>query len=224
MRWALALLAIGLAVCLLTRPTGPVSDPSRNAHIDSATAVHRADSAALASADTALARDARDSSVRVLTDSADALGKRLDSLDRLAARWRRVARLRGDSLRDVRREPGAEVPDTLAFDSATVELPADSSLSCESRYAGRLQQLALYGEALERCRIRGDTLRATLIGVRDSFKVSAHYLQASDSLLRWERDRPRPCRVSLGITSVGCGTAMTGTAVLTSLLWVIVGH
>lgn len=222
MKILVALLALALLVCILTRPSGPVTDSGRDRHADSAKAVHRADSTALALADSTLARDARDSSVRTLADSADALGHRLDSLDRLATRWKRVARLRGDSLVAVRLEPGAGIPgDTLALSAATEELSADSSLSCEARYGGRLRQLGLLGRALEGCRARGDTLRAVLVRVRDSFELSAHYLVASDSLLRWERDRPRPCRINLVLAHVGCGATMGGIGVLGFVLGMV---
>lgn len=221
------LLAVGLVICWATRPSGPVSDPSRDTHLDSAAAVHRADSVALSLADTTLARLARDSSVERLADSAAALGKRLDELDRLAARRARekaAALHRSDSLMavvDSMTQPLAPgVLDTITV--SPEELASDSALSCESRYRERLRQLDMLSDALERCRTQKDTLQSVLIGVRDQLGNSSHFLATSDSLLRWERDRPRPCRVNLLVASVGCGKAMGGTAVLTSIFWLVV--
>jgi hypothetical protein len=221
--WALCGL---LAVLCVWRPwaPGPVTDVGRDAHIDSSGTVQRMDSNALASTDSALARAARDSSVQRLNDSAVALGHRLDSLDRVAMRLRRANQARKDSLRALA-QVDSMTGNAFDLDTVSTAIAADTGdVSCESRYAGRLTQLTLMGEALDRCRIRGDTLRAVLIGVRDTLLFTRGYLQSSDSLLRWERDRPRPCQVDLWVKKVSCEAAMGGTAVVTSLLWLVATH
>lgn len=223
------LLAVSLAVCIFLRPsTGHVGDASRDQHIDSAPGIQRADSAALVHADTAIARSQRDSAVIAdLADSAKRMGRRLDELDRLAAlrlRQKRAATAARDSaIAVVDSMVGSKLPDTLALDTATVELAEpDSSLSCESRYTGRLAQLSLLGDALERCRARGDTVRVALIGVRDTLKLTKGYLHVSDSLLKWERDRPRDCTQDLVVTEVACWKVDAGVGVVGIILGLFV--
>lgn len=204
---------------------GPVVDPGRDAHIDSAGAVQAMGDTALEHADTTIVRSQADVKITAaLVDSLARMHRRNDSLDALvAARTRQRNAERRLRLADsTTTDSLLAVVDSMTqprtgsvLDTITVspqELAADAALSCETRYGYRLQELALSTQVIDRCRARTDTLLAALVGFRDTTARIRHFAAASDSLLRWERDRPRPCRISLLITSVSCGTAMIGTA------------